>query len=224
MNRLTIVNGCKILAIDTATDACSAAILTDGVVFEKNVITPQQHARNILLIINELLGESDLKLNNLDAVAFGCGPGSFTGVRLAVSVIHGLAFGAGLPVIPVSSLAAIAQQAYRKFGFENVVVAQDARMQEVYLGTYRLNVHGFMEAVVADRLVKPVELLLPIDDKIIWHGVGDAWVLHENIASNPANMLMYPQAQDIALLATFAYKQQQTLAPEIALPQYLRGV
>nr|VFJ43097.1 MAG: tRNA threonylcarbamoyl adenosine modification protein YeaZ [Candidatus Kentron sp. FM] len=132
----------KILAIDTATDACSVALHLDGDYREIHELAPRRHAEILLPRIRTLLSEAALSLRDLDALAFGRGPGAFTGVRIATGVIQGLAFGADLPVVPISSLHALAQGAWRERGEGNVLAAFDARMGEVYWGAYRLDAAG----------------------------------------------------------------------------------
>ena len=101
----------KILAIDTATEACSAALHSNGMTTTKYEVAPRKHAELILTMVDELLSESGLLLTQLDALAFGCGPGAFTGIRIATGIVQGLAMSADLPVVPVSTLAALAQGA-----------------------------------------------------------------------------------------------------------------
>nr|VFJ96912.1 MAG: tRNA threonylcarbamoyl adenosine modification protein YeaZ [Candidatus Kentron sp. H]VFJ97120.1 MAG: tRNA threonylcarbamoyl adenosine modification protein YeaZ [Candidatus Kentron sp. H]VFK02851.1 MAG: tRNA threonylcarbamoyl adenosine modification protein YeaZ [Candidatus Kentron sp. H] len=137
----------KILAIDTATDACSVALHLDGEYWGRHELAPRQHAEILLPRIRELLSEAGLSLNHLDALAFGRGPGAFTGVRIATSVAQGLAFGADLPVVPISSLHALAQGAWRERGERNLLAALDARMGEVYWGAYRV---AAAEALLSD--------------------------------------------------------------------------
>ncbi len=119
----------KLLAIETATEACSAALYIDGEISERYEVAPRRHAELILLMMEQLLTEAELKLTQLDALAFGRGPGSFTGVRIATGVIQGAAFGAQLPVVPVSTLAALAQRHYRMRGACRILPAFDARMK-----------------------------------------------------------------------------------------------
>ncbi|MGB5065729.1 MAG: tRNA (adenosine(37)-N6)-threonylcarbamoyltransferase complex dimerization subunit type 1 TsaB, partial [Candidatus Competibacter sp.] len=126
----------KLLALDTATDACSAAVWVDGVVHERYELAPRRHAALILPMIEAVLAEAGLRPAQLDAVAFGRGPGAFTGVRIAVGIAQGIAFAADLPVVPVSTLAALALGVGRETGHARLAVALDARMSEVYWGTY----------------------------------------------------------------------------------------
>ncbi len=127
----------KLLAIDTSTDACSAALWLNGEVRQRYQVAPREHGQLILPMIESLLAEAGLALTQLDTLAFGRGPGGFTGVRIANSVIQGLAFGADLPVVPISSLAALAQGAYTEMGTPQILAAIDARIGEVYWGAYR---------------------------------------------------------------------------------------
>ena len=141
----------KILAIDTATEACSVALLTDETCQEIFEIIPRQHTERVLPMVDEMLKKADLSLSQLDALAYNCGPGSFTGVRVATSVIQGLAFSADLPVIPVSSLAALAQLAYREEHKQKVLSAIDARMNEMYWGCYQLE-NGLMRLIGKEKV------------------------------------------------------------------------
>ena len=154
----------KLLAVETATEACSAALYVDGIVTERFALTPKEHTRLILPMIDGLLADAGLLPQQLDALAFGCGPGSFTGVRIATGVIQGVALGADLSVVPVSTLAAIAQDFFDNNGDvvcpllpagegrekggqesanqDNVAyVAMDARMGEIFWGVYRLPIN-----------------------------------------------------------------------------------
>jgi len=123
----------RILALDTATPACSTALLTDDTAITREIETERGHAEYILGMIDAVLSEGRIDLRDVDALAFGRGPGAFTGVRLATSVAQGLAFGAELPVVPISDLAAVAQRAFDQDArLQHVLVCNDARMQEVY--------------------------------------------------------------------------------------------
>src|SRR5688572_16016384 len=143
----------KILAIETATEACSVALLHGGKTLQRFEHRPQAQADLVLPMIEAVLSEAGLKTQDLDAIAYGRGPGSFTGLRIAAAVTQGIAVATGLPVIPVSTLAVIAQGVYRVHGREKVIAAIDARMQEIYWGYYRLQ-NGLMTAV-GDEQVSP---------------------------------------------------------------------
>lgn len=126
-----------LLALDTATEACSVALLHDGKVTSHYEVIPRLHAQKLLPMIQQLLADAGTTLQAVDAIAFGRGPGAFTGVRIAIGVVQGLAFALERPVLPVSDLAVLAQRAYREHGVSQVAAAIDARMDEVYWGCYR---------------------------------------------------------------------------------------
>ena len=132
----------RILAIDTATEACSAALWNDGAQSAHFEICPREHTQRILPLVQEVLTESGTTLSELDALAFGRGPGSFTGVRIGIGIAQGLALGAELPMIGVSTLATMAQGAWRKTGATRVLAAIDARMGEVYWAEYQRDEAG----------------------------------------------------------------------------------
>ncbi len=144
----------KLLAIETAAEACSAALLIDGEISLRYEVQPRKHSELIMSMLNSLLQEADLSPARLDGLAFGCGPGSFTGVRIAAGVAQGVALGADLPVVRVSTLAALAQGYFRQSGHTSVLPAFDARMQEVYWGCYRLQDSGLMGALFSDELAR----------------------------------------------------------------------
>ena len=127
----------KILAVDAATEACSVALYNDGEINSVFEVCPQQHSQKLLPFIDQVLVDSGLTLSQLDGIAYGQGPGSFTGVRIGVSVTQGLAFGADLPVTGISNLAMMAQQAIEQHQAQSVVAAIDARMSEIYLACYQ---------------------------------------------------------------------------------------
>lgn len=214
----------KILAIDTATEACSVALLDQGDCHEIFEIIPRQHTERVLPMVDELLAEAGISLSQLDALAFNCGPGSFTGVRVGTSVAQGLAFSCDLPVIPVSSLAALAQLAFREEKKEKVLSAIDARMNEIYWGCYQLE-SGLMKLVVEEK-VSPVT---KIEKQGEWHCLGSGWDSFQtelnqsalvNITSFTAEC--FPHAQDIAVLAADLYLQEKTVRAEDAMPSYIR--
>lgn len=220
----------KILAIDTSSEACSAALFTDDSIAERYQIAPREHSKLILPMMEELLAEAGLTLKQLDALAFGRGPGSFTGVRIAASVIQGVAFGADLPVVPVSSLAALAQGMYREDKVEQVFAAFDARMQEVYWGAYELGPEGLMELQGEEQVILPQSV--PVSDiggEKDWMGAGSGWETYHDVMSERLQGQLkdwkgdvFPHAQDILPLALTGFRNGQAVAAEMAIPVYLR--
>jgi len=157
-----MITSTQLLALDTSTEACTVALLAGGVVYERHEIIPRRHNQEILSMVKALLIEANTALTDLDAIVFGCGPGSFTGVRIAASVTQGLAFGAGLPVTPVSTLQTLAQGAYRELGAQQVLTGWDARMDEVYWGQYALDSsEQIMLPLIEDGLYAPDAVPLP---------------------------------------------------------------
>jgi tRNA threonylcarbamoyladenosine biosynthesis protein TsaB len=213
----------KLLALDTSTDACSAALWLDGAVAERFMLTPRGHADHILAMCESLLAEAGLKLKDLDTLAFGRGPGAFTGVRIATGVVQGLAFGAGLPVVPVSSLAALAHAAPA----DRVLAAMDARMGEVYWGAYRRDAGGIVRLVGEERVCPHQQV--PMPEGTGWTGVGSGWdrysaALLSRLGEAAAGWKpdCYPHAADTAVLGADGYRLGLAVAPELALPVYLR--
>jgi len=218
----------RILAIETATEACSAALLVDDSVRERFEIAPRQHVALILPFMESLLADAGTSLAQLDAVAIGRGPGSFTGVRIAASLTQGIAFGADLPVIPVSTLAALAQGTVREQGATSVLAALDARMQEVYWGGFRCDAQGLVRGVIEECVCAPDSVECPQQDA--WAGAGSGWDAYTEILAarcSVADTAVYtqqqPHAADVARLAARAFAQDEVLAPEQAVPVYLRN-
>ena len=214
----------NILAIDTATEACSVALLANGRCEEVFEVIPRQHTERVLPMVDELLKKANLSLSQLDALAFDCGPGSFTGVRVATSVTQGLAFSHDLPVIPVSSLAALAQLAYRLENKEKVLSAIDARMNEMYWGCYQLEA-GLMRLMGKEK-VSPVT---KVEKEGEWHCQGSGWdTFHTELEQSKQvnitsfSLACYPHAQDIAMLAADLYQQGKMISAEDAKPVYIR--
>lgn len=143
-----------LLALDTATEACSVALLHDGKVTSHYEVIPRLHAQKLLPMIKQLLEDAGTSLSAVDAIAFGRGPGAFTGVRIAIGVVQGLAFALERPVLPVSNLAVLAQRALREHGARQVAAAIDARMDEVYWGCYR-ETDGEMRLAGVEAVLPP---------------------------------------------------------------------
>lgn len=217
----------KLLAVDTATDACSAALWQNGECRERYALAPREHTRRLLPMVDELLAEAGLTLNRLDAIAFGRGPGSFTGLRIAVGVAQGLALGAGLPVVPVSDLAALARSGWRETGKTHWLACLDARMGEVYAGRFVVEA-GLPEAQSEELVVAPQQL--PAPERGNWEGIGPGFAayadaLKERLGARLAGILpeCLPHAGDIAAIAAAAVERGDTLAAEQAAPVYLRN-
>ena len=221
----------RILALDTATENCSAALLIDKEVHALEERIERGHAERILPMVDELLRSARLELIELTAIAFGRGPGSFTGVRLAASVAQGLAFGAQLRVAPVSDLRALAQRALEFPGASaRVLVCSDARMQEVYWGCFERGPDGLAREVTPERVGPPATVELPVS----WQGgqvpsgVGTGFSAYPQLDTRLGSVLsavqpdLLPRATEVARLAWIDALSGRLLPPEQALPVYLR--
>ena len=216
----------RILAIDTATEGCSAALLVDDSVRSRFLEVERGHADRILLMVDELLAEGGAALSQLDAIAFGRGPGSFTGVRLAASVTQGLAFGADLPVVPVSDLRAVAQRMRGSGSVTRVLVCNDARMREVYWGCFEAASDQLMQAVGEEHVGPPGTVSLPAHWQVV-HGAGRGFAVYGELRSLAPGLTavddrLLPHAADIAVLGAAEARAGRLLRPEQALPVYLR--
>lgn len=214
----------KILAIDAATEACSVALQIGNETLGKFELAPQQHSQKLLPFVDEILAQAGVKLGQLDAIAYGQGPGSFTGVRIGVSVTQGLAFGADLPVVGISSLATMAQQAISQLQSEQVVTAIDARMSEVYFAVYQNN-QGLAELNAAEIVRKP-ELLEASTDLNSATAVGTGWqtyndILQQKFACQNSEILL-PNAEFMLPLAQAELAAGKGQSAEFAQPNYVR--
>jgi tRNA threonylcarbamoyladenosine biosynthesis protein TsaB len=221
------MNELKILAVDTATEACSAALLVGDTLFSRWEEAPRDHTRKILPMVQAVLDDAGITLNDLDAIAFGRGPGSFTGVRIGISVAQGLAFGVGVPLIGISTLAAMAQGAYRLDGAEQVLTAIDARMNEVYFGRYEL-IDGRMQ-LVGDEVVSDPAALVDVRGKLAGPVtcVGTGFETYGETLGGLADELAvsqvrFPAAEDMLPLARAAWLAGEAVPVEQATPVYLR--
>lgn len=213
-----------LLAIDTATEACSVALLHDGKVYSRYEMIPRLHAQQVLPMVQQVLDEAGIKLPVIDAIAFGRGPGAFTGLRIAVGVVQGLAFALDKPVLPVSSLAAIARRAWREQGAEQVAVAIDARMDEVYWGCYAMQ-DGQMEPQGIEQVCAPEQVALPRTAAGDWLAAGTGWQAYAgriNVAVSGQASESLPHAEDVLQLALHDWQQGRAVSAEQALPVYLR--
>ncbi|QLD34276.1 tRNA (adenosine(37)-N6)-threonylcarbamoyltransferase complex dimerization subunit type 1 TsaB [Mannheimia varigena] len=162
-----------ILALDTATEACSVALLHNGLISTLDEISPRSHTQRILPMVDELLTQANIQIKDVNYLVFGRGPGSFTGVRVGVSVAQGLAMGANLPVVAVSNLKAMAEEAYQKLGAEKVIALIDARMNEVYFAQFERNGEQWNE-VEAEQVCSPEKAIsqFQVSENVVVVGTG----------------------------------------------------
>lgn len=212
-----------LLALDTATEACSVALLHQGRIISHYEVIPRLHAQRLLPMIQQLMAEANLPLSAVDAIAFGRGPGAFTGVRIAVGVVQGLAFALERPVVPVSNLAALAQRAWREQGVQQVAAAIDARMDEVYWGCYQLQ-DGVMQLQGLEAVLPPEQVHLPRGAEGAWFGAGTGWGYAERISVQPLGFAadLLPHAEDVLALALPAWQRGEAVLADEAQPVYLR--
>jgi tRNA threonylcarbamoyladenosine biosynthesis protein TsaB len=215
----------KLLALDTATEACSVSLACGDRQLDRYAELGRGHAENLLPMVDELLAEAGLALSDLDAIAFGRGPGAFTGVRLAASVAQGLAFGANLGVVPVSDLAAVAQRAAGIHpGADRVLAVNDARMQEVYWAEFSSGPE--VEPSGVEQVSAAGEVVLPRAARWVAAGRGlrAAPALAERCGQAGAVVIddLLPRASEVLALARPRVAAGQLLPPELALPVYVR--
>jgi len=216
----------KILALDTATEACSVSLGIGDSSIDRYVELERGHAEQLLPMVDAVLAEAGIVLTSLDAIAFGRGPGGFTGVRLAASVAQGLAFGAGLGVVPISDLAAVAQRVVQlQPGVTRVLVANDARMREVYWAAFE--VQGLVAPAGPEHVSAASNVVLS-ELAGSWAAAGrglKAWpALAERCRAAGAALHpeLLPRASEVLALARPAVAARQTLDPAMALPVYVR--
>ena len=221
----------NILAIETGTDACSCALLYAAEIIALHAVEPRRHTELLLPMIDSVLEDSGVGLGSLDAIAFGRGPGSFTGLRIACAVAQGLAFGADRPLVAVSTLQTVAAGMHRESRARRVLVALDARMDEVYWGGYEWD--GVAMAPVFDESVSPPHAV-PVPAGDGWAQAGPGWRAYRadlegrlagHLARRP-NMVdarRLPEAVDMLEPARLAIEAGLVVAPEDAAPVYLRS-
>jgi tRNA threonylcarbamoyladenosine biosynthesis protein TsaB len=217
----------KLLAIDTSGDACSAALLLGERIEQLLETAPRRHGELILGMMQQVLDDAGTRLTELDAIAFARGPGSFTGVRIAVAVAQGAAFGAGLPLVPVSTLAAIGQGQFRRSGERRLLVALDARMGEVYWGCFEIDARGLAMPCCEEQVSAPERVEAPGGEG--WIGVGPGWSVYgaeltarTGLASDAYRGEAICEARDLAVLGAAELAAGRTVPPELAAPVYLR--
>ena len=219
----------RILAIDTATEACSVALWNQGETHALFELCPREHTQRILPMVQQVLAESGVTLAELDALAFGRGPGSFTGVRIGIGIAQGLALGADLPMLGVSTLQTMAQGAWRMTGAQRVLAAIDARMGEVYWGQFERQSDGQWLESEGEAVLSPEQALTRAQGlQGDWAQVGTGWQTYPQlVAGAPITLhdgqILLPRAEDMLPLALHAWQQGQACPVEQAEPTYLRN-
>jgi len=215
----------KLLAVDTSSNACSVAIQIGDEIIEKHVVEPRAHTKILMPMISTLLNEAAIKVADLDAVVLGNGPGSFIGMRIGASVAQGLAYGGGINIVPVSSLASVAAEAIVAHSADKVLVAQDARMHEIYLGRYHAGTDGLPVPEAREQICNVGEIA---DLESMYVAAGAGWRKYPQLAQlNEDHIgalpdLDHPRAQCLLGLGAKAYQNGQSVAPEALVPAYLR--
>ena len=229
----------KLLAFETATEGCSVAIYVDGEVRERFEIAPRRHAELALPWAGQLLAEAGIDRSQLDAVALSCGPGAFTGVRLAIALAQGIALALDRPLLPVSTLAVLAAQVPPPAALAGeggcdigaphaILAAIDARMGEIYTGTFVRQGDG-LQATTDESVVAPADYRLP-GDASGWIGMGTGFAAVEGALATTLQARLaridpqaLPHAADLARLAVEAWQRGEAIAPERVEPAYLRN-
>lgn len=219
-----------LLAIDTSSEACSVALQCGDSSIYRFTDQPRKHAELVLPMVEDVLREAGIVLSRLDAIAFGRGPGSFTGLRIAAGTVQGLAFGADLPVVPVSSLMGLAQRAWREFGWHRVHAAFDARMGEVYWGSYQRQNDGDWHLQGEECVSRPEHLLRAagIRQEDGWSGAGSGWLYRAALEPlvgtlERCEITLLPHALDLLPLAQRAFVRGDVVRAEQVVPVYLRN-
>ncbi|MRX27048.1 tRNA (adenosine(37)-N6)-threonylcarbamoyltransferase complex dimerization subunit type 1 TsaB [Kangiella sp. HZ709] len=219
----------KILIIDTSTEACSVALEVEGRLYEDYQVAPRQHGELVLPMVDSVLQQANLKLAELDCIGYGQGPGAFTGLRICVSIVQGLAFGAGIPVVGCSSLQAMAQLAYDSHRQKDVLPAIDARMGEVYWAQYQAQ-DGLMVLLGDETVIQPEDVTINTIIKSSYYATGSGWETYQS-------ELKGALAHEIKLEAATSFPKASAMLPwvkaqlalgnaqpaELAQPVYLRN-
>ena len=219
----------KLLALDTSSLACSVALRCDDVLVDRHELQAREHTKLLTPMIRAVLEEAGIQLADLDAIVLGNGPGSFIGMRIAASVAQGLAYGAGLKIVPVSSLAAVAAEVFAASDADEAIIAQDAHMSEVYLGAYRRGDEDLPEPMFAERLHGH----LPIDEldsegaprRIAagsgWQRYPELAAINEGVCGGISD-IWYPRARFLLALGEKALLNGASVDPGDIVPAYLR--
>ena len=216
----------KLLALDTATDACSAALLVDARMHQRHELAPQRHTQLLLPMIQALCADAGVAADVFDAIAVSVGPGAFTGVRVATAIAQGLAYAQTCPVIAVSTLAALAQGGFRLCGTRHWLATLDARRRELYWAHYEIDETGIARARTPEHVGPAQGVTLPHQHG--WRVVGTGWLAYAADMRGTwpeagALPLLYPEAQDVAVLGAAALRAGAVIDPAHLAPTYLRA-
>ncbi|WP_299495409.1 tRNA (adenosine(37)-N6)-threonylcarbamoyltransferase complex dimerization subunit type 1 TsaB [uncultured Shewanella sp.] len=215
-----------VLALDTCTESCSVALMVNGEVYHQQVDAPREHSQRLLPMVDNILKQAQVTLKDIDYIAYGRGPGSFTGIRICTSMTQGLALGLDVPVIGISTLATMAQIAITDRGATQVLCSIDARMGEVYWGQF-INLDGIATLVGKEQVTTPqdVSLVLNVNESIICTGTGfdtypELLSISENLTVD--EKAKYPQASAMIALAEVGYLKGESTSVDALAPVYLR--
>ncbi|WWP00831.1 MAG: tRNA (adenosine(37)-N6)-threonylcarbamoyltransferase complex dimerization subunit type 1 TsaB [Candidatus Dasytiphilus stammeri] len=217
----------RILAIDTSTELCSVALLDNKEVYSLYEYYPREHAQLILTLIQNILNDRCLELQQLDAIAVSRGPGSFTGLRLGISIAKGIGLGINLSIIGISTLAILAEKAFNIFGAKKVLVAIDAHMGELYWAEYQRVKKSGWDGEDTEKVLNPQEMKSRIT-KLSGHWciVGSGWKIYHDLFDSFLNIIPVncgiPIAQDMLPLAMTAFKEGKVVSADCIEPCYLR--
>lgn len=212
-----------VLAIEPSTRACSIALSYRGRV---NTCEMLKESDVILPMIDAIFVENKLTINQIDVLALSRGPGSFTGLRLGAALVQAVSCAHHIPVLLISSLQALAQVAYDRFGYQNILTAVDAQMQQVYWSAFSVDAHNLMTPVFSEQIIKPSEAAVPQSKD--WVGVGSGWDrYHATLTQKLGKQVIWvsgisSNAEAVLKLARSQYERKNFVSPEDVLPVYLR--
>ncbi|CUX95804.1 tRNA threonylcarbamoyladenosine biosynthesis protein TsaB [Candidatus Mikella endobia] len=222
----------RILAIDTTTEACSVALmLNKNIIFNNFIIAPKKHTQHILPMIDKLLSKAGITLKNINALAFNYGPGNFTGIRISIGIIQGLALGANLPIIGVSSLEILAEGAWRHTNISNILTAINVHMQKVYWAPYQRKESGIWMGNKLEKFTEILKFKTHLNNfQGCWAIAGTGWKLIKLNSIKNKNLhfingkILLPNAQDILPLALNYYKVGNFKPITLIKPHYLQYI
>ena len=217
----------NLLALDTSSDACSVALQLDDNISEQHVVQPKEHTNILIPMIKDLLREAGAVIQDLEGIVLGNGPGSFIGVRIAASLSQGLAHGSGLKIVPISSMASIAAEVIDVHFANRVVVAQDARMNEVYLGIYKDDGNG-LPIEETEEVLQPIGKFSGVNSATISVAAGRAWHMYPELLAlnrhlvSEAVDVQFPRARYLLVVAARSWQRGEAIRPEDLVPAYIR--